>query len=597
MAAGGVDSSIPMSAQLNVPNIPMAMARGMDLKQKQIETKNIVRDDAEADSDRQALTDYQSSGGDLYTLEGIAKAKDDLKGKVSFGTYAKVNQQAETLKQHDLDIKQRLQTLDTASIANIVKKNDIVSSALLPLVTDGYQEKLKASGKIDADDWFMKQKAAALQQLSQLKDAEGKPMFSPEEMQAKMAAGLEQTLGALRGGAPYQALAKNKLVEAQTKAAEAQADLRGSQADKVDAQTKQVQEALKNAPYGDKMGFSQLKFALKEGDITPEEYAAGLKNIIAKAGGTASNRPVATPLTPEGQAVMDKMFKDGTITAASLRGASSNPVLTDTLNRLGAQNADPSSDRAAYQTNVTSLRKLVPMYDAVKSFEDNTIAQGKILKGLAQKVDATGVPVVERWIRAGRKAIEGDEDVSEFQAQLSLFSSESAKILTNPNLTGTLSDTARAEVQEFLPKSATAGQISRVVDRLESDFQLREKSLEDQIGTINKRIKGQTSVGGTPKAQTDNKVAPATQKERDGDVLRVLQDERKAQLEKIAKAVNTPENKAKDRAESDLREIDKEIANAAKTGGKVKPTDKDREVGKRNPALAKAFKEHFGVDP
>jgi hypothetical protein len=123
------------------------------------------------------------------------------------------------------------------------------------------------------------------------------------------------------------------------------------------------------------------------------------------------------------------------------------------------------------------------------AFEKTAIRNGDVLLGLADKVDATGVPVLEKWIRAGRQAT-GDPDVAKFNAQLQVYRTEAAKILTNPNLTGQLTDSARKEVEAFMGPGASAQQIRGVVTLLKNDFNNRKETLEDQIKAIRSRMKG-----------------------------------------------------------------------------------------------------------
>jgi hypothetical protein len=160
------------------------------------------------------------------------------------------------------------------------------------------------------------------------------------------------------------------------------------------------------------------------------------------------------------------------------------------LNRMAeiAHGVDRATVQADFSADVKSLEKLIPQYDAITAFKENAVQQGRVLKDLAGKVDTTGMPVFERWIRAGKQAVAGDEDVTEFNAQMFLYRAEAARILTQPSLTGVLSDNARHEVQEFLDKPMSAAQVKRVVDRLETDFGLRDKTLLAQIDAIRTRL-------------------------------------------------------------------------------------------------------------
>lgn len=187
--------------------------------------------------------------------------------------------------------------------------------------------------------------------------------------------------------------------------------------------------------------------------------------------------------------------------------------ITQVLNRMAelSPNTDLAGNRAAFSADKKSLDKIVPQYDAIVAFENSAIAQGKVLVQLAKKVDATGVPVFERWVRAGRKSIKGDPDVAEYDAQHQLFTTEAAKIITNPNLAGPLTDSARHEIHDVLPKASSFEQVERVVGRLEADFGLRKKSLEDQTEIITKRMANR-GVGASGTATgLGAKIAPTAQ--------------------------------------------------------------------------------------
>lgn len=188
--------------------------------------------------------------------------------------------------------------------------------------------------------------------------------------------------------------------------------------------------------------------------------------------------------------------KDKGVLANVGRGVQGAKDLRAILNKMaenekGSPGAGVASTRAEFAGDAASLKKMIGNYDAITAFEENAMQQGKILKTIASKVDTTGVPVVERWIRAGRKNVDGDPEVSAFNAQMGLYRPEVAKILTNPNLTGVLTDKSQQEVKDFLGNEASAKQVVRVVDLLENDFGIRKKSIEGQMDTIKKRMAGQ----------------------------------------------------------------------------------------------------------
>jgi len=309
----------------------------------------------------------------------------------------------------------------------------------------------------------------------------------------------------------------------------------------------------------------KLKAIEDDPDLTPEQksqakrVAYGIEKIATpKLGGGVDMSPEAIDQTAQAA------LKDRT----ALVGIGRDPnKVTAVLNRMAEMSpgGDIAGSRALFGADKKSLDKMIPQYDAVTSFENNTLQQGKVLVGLAKKVDATGVPVIERWIRAGRQSIAGDADVAEFNAQLQLFSNEAAKILTNPNLTGVLSDSARHEVAGFLPSSASGAQIERVVGRLENDFEIRRKSIEDQVSTITKRMAERQPAKGSASGLTGGgggggggggDVTSVTGRGATEDTLSLLRQELGDAQQRLAKGDA--------RAQGDMDALNREIAKVSK---------------------------------
>lgn len=160
---------------------------------------------------------------------------------------------------------------------------------------------------------------------------------------------------------------------------------------------------------------------------------------------------------------------------------------------LAKQSGTPVSDLPGHQSEFhadsQTLGKLTQQYHAVQAFESTAVKNGDRLVSLANKVDKTGMPVFEKWVRAGKKAT-GDADVAQLNAQMQLYRAEVAKILTNPNLSGQLSDSARKEVEEFLSGASSAKQIAAVHNLLKQDFGNRSQALKDQIGELRGQMSG-----------------------------------------------------------------------------------------------------------
>ena len=221
------------------------------------------------------------------------------------------------------------------------------------------------------------------------------------------------------------------------------------------------------------------------------------------AGGLGALTPEAVDMLAH-QASKDRSVLVGL--GRGVQGAKDLRAITNRMAELAAAEGGPgmAQRRAEFRADSNSLNKLTSSYDALTAFEQTAVRNGRSLVDLADKIDITGIPVIERWIRSGRQSVAGDPDVSQFNAQMQVYRTEAARILTNPNLTGQLTDSARHEVETFLSGSDSTQQITAVVSLLERDFGNRKITLEKQMDAIRDRMTKGYGAGDKPQAPAAN---------------------------------------------------------------------------------------------
>ena len=99
---------------------------------------------------------------------------------------------------------------------------------------------------------------------------------------------------------------------------------------------------------------------------------------------------------------------------------------------------------------------------------------------------------------------DGSADLAAFNTARQVAINEIAKVTSSPGLSGTLSDSARHEVEAFIPENATLAQVLAVAKTLRADMKNRHESLDEQIRAIQKRIGG----GGKQAQETPPAPAP-----------------------------------------------------------------------------------------
>jgi hypothetical protein len=213
------------------------------------------------------------------------------------------------------------------------------------------------------------------------------------------------------------------------------------------------------------------------------------QRIEARKAGAA---PQAS-LSPEGLDIAAEMFaKTGQMPAM---GMGAGPVRTAIINRAAQLHPqiDLATNKAGYSANQASLTQLQKNRDAVVSFETTALKNLDIFLNSAKGVVDSGSPIVNTPLRAINEKGLGGQELAAYQAARRVAINEIAKVTSNPNMTGQLSDAARREVEQFIPENATLGQAYAVAAILKQDMANRHQSLDDQIGAIKQRIGGQSA--------------------------------------------------------------------------------------------------------
>lgn len=134
---------------------------------------------------------------------------------------------------------------------------------------------------------------------------------------------------------------------------------------------------------------------------------------------------------------------------------------------------------------------------AIRPYNDMLHTNGDIAIQLAGKAIATDSKLANRTVNWLRQNATDNPDVAEFLAQAQIVSTESARVLNNPRLTGQLTDSARHEMAGIVSGDMPIDSFSRVVKRMQTDGNNRVKAMESQrvrtIGEIKGDMGGKSS--------------------------------------------------------------------------------------------------------
>jgi hypothetical protein len=148
-----------------------------------------------------------------------------------------------------------------------------------------------------------------------------------------------------------------------------------------------------------------------------------------------------------------------------------------------------AGNKAGFAADQASLKVVQKSLDSVTAFENTASKNLDQFLTTAAKVPDTGVPWLNQPIRSVNASGLGSADQAAFNAARQVALTEISKVVNNPNLTGTLSDSARKEVMELNPESATFAQIKKVAQVLKTDMANRRTALTSQRDEIKGRIR------------------------------------------------------------------------------------------------------------
>ena len=204
-----------------------------------------------------------------------------------------------------------------------------------------------------------------------------------------------------------------------------------------------------------------------------------------------------TELSPEGKKyAVDIYRRTGQLPAgwgaAGIR--QKNEIIDEAGRQSAAEGGGAASDlgvRADVHAETQALTTLGRTRANVRNFEETARKEADLAVSLMDKGAARGgVPLVNRWVLAGRRSVEGDPDVVKFDTAITSFKNEYARIMSAPGATGGMtSDAARAEAESLINRAGTKAQLNGVIQTMKIGMDNRIAAINDEYAATEKRIK------------------------------------------------------------------------------------------------------------
>ncbi len=175
---------------------------------------------------------------------------------------------------------------------------------------------------------------------------------------------------------------------------------------------------------------------------------------------------------------------DGTLPPLGMKAG---PIRKKILNRAaellkgtGMTSEEARIFQIGTSVNKTALAQLKKQKTIVGAFEKNFVKNADLAMGLSKKVDRSGVPIVNKWVNAGKRSIAGDPEISAFDTSLKAVVNEYTKIIS-----GSMGNTQMAEgevkkVERLLNAAQTPEQVEAVIAFMKLETQNRMKGFDEQ---------------------------------------------------------------------------------------------------------------------
>jgi len=179
-------------------------------------------------------------------------------------------------------------------------------------------------------------------------------------------------------------------------------------------------------------------------------------------------------------------------------GFGSSGVRTQILERASAiakdrgwSPEDVLAVRSGVKADQMTLTALTKLRGQIEGFEGLAEKEMGLVKTLMVKGSAPGgIPVINRWLQAGRAEIQGDPDVNAFNAAIVSFKNEYVRIMSSAGAGNAVtSDAARAEGDRLINGAMNRESLVKVMATMQQGMDNRKDAMNQEIAETDARLR------------------------------------------------------------------------------------------------------------
>jgi hypothetical protein len=162
------------------------------------------------------------------------------------------------------------------------------------------------------------------------------------------------------------------------------------------------------------------------------------------------------------------------------------------------QVSDIVANAAIRKATTAELTKVQGLRGTVNVAMGAANKHGKTILELAEKIDNTGIPALQRWWNAGQKGIAGDKDVNNLNIAIHMYDTETARYLTTMTAGGQLSEREAERFRALLPPYASPDQITGGIETVGRLMDEKNQAFQAEVDDATTRIKAIGKIKGEP---------------------------------------------------------------------------------------------------
>jgi hypothetical protein len=249
-----------------------------------------------------------------------------------------------------------------------------------------------------------------------------------------------------------------------------------------------VTGSVKNTQSPDSVASNATSRANNAATINKDFLLAGLNPDGTRPGVTTGpdGKIDLSSIAPEDLAAAYRYKADGTLPpnmGRGAQGAAESRRIRSIASAIDAQTGESPEDarirQLALKGDVGAINQMrkreVAIGANVKNFDFNA---DQVLS-LSNKVDRTGIPVINAWINAGRRSVTGNPELSAFDTAIKTTVNEFAQIVGGTTA-GATTEGEKKKAEALLNAQQTPEQIIATIQQMRIESQNRMKSFADQ---------------------------------------------------------------------------------------------------------------------